>query len=657
MKTNSRWSNFVNELSNLFFFWFFAVTYFFLFRVFFIAFFHKQISQSVDVSEYLKVLFMGFRFDCTVAAYFLIIPFFSLAILSFKDKFNTIKRIRIVFQYLFVILSSIICMITINYFREYHDQFNNFLFLALYDDQKAVMNTIVEDFNPLTNIAIVILVIIICIYIFRKTENRQFIYSFFAKIQKKSSRIALIVITIFLFLSCLRGTFFTVPAIRKWAGVSKDLFLNKTVLNPFRSLKYALEDFNEVNIIDGNNPFMKNEAFDKEYPNLNVNELIKKTAQGPTIEKPKQIFMTVMESYDSWPLMDKYASIGVSKNLRSIAQNGTHFTNFIPAAKTTFDSFASVATGVPYCGVNVSRIGNINDPAISSMFTQFKKLGYKINVYYGGFLSWENIGDFCKYQGADRIFSGADMGGKSDSGAWGVEDEKLFDLILKETDPNVPSLNVILTSSYHPPYAVDVYKKGFMYQSEKDFPKEILPYFDNGMTMEELGHLWYSDLAIGRFMEKAELKYQNGLFCFTGDHYGRRFLNHSPNLYERSSVPFIMYGKSVPKEVNKTSGTHVDILPTLIEMIAPKGFEYYSFGTPLFDKSKKESISYNKIIEGNDLYYFPKEAKVETINLLNFNEKQIDKSPFIKNHNKFMALSWYYTINGNKKKNNTKKSK
>ncbi|MFN8273392.1 MAG: hypothetical protein U0X58_00765 [Flavobacteriaceae bacterium] len=41
-----------------------------------------------------------------------------------------------------MLLSTVICFVTINYFGEYHNQFNNFLFLGLYDDQKQD-----EDYN------------------------------------------------------------------------------------------------------------------------------------------------------------------------------------------------------------------------------------------------------------------------------------------------------------------------------------------------------------------------------------------------------------------------------------------------------------------------------------------------------------------------------
>ena len=284
---------------------------------------------------------------------------------------------------------------------------------------------------------------------------------------------------------------------------------------------------------------------------------------------------------------------------------------------------------------------------MTSMFTQFKALGYQTNFFYGGFLSWENIGQFTKYQGVDRIFSGVDAGGESDSGAWGVEDEKLFNLVLDNVDPDAYSLNVILTSSYHPPYAIDIYEKGFPYHSEADFPSEVKSLSDGRMTMEEMGHLWYSDKAIGDFVNSAAQKFPDALHGFTGDHYGRRFVNYHPNLYERNAVNFILYGKNIPVGINKTPGTHVDILPTLIELIAPKDFQYYSFGTSLFTNDKTLGIGFNEVVTKSNLYYFPNDAKIRTIDLNNLIETQLENSPLLKDHDQFMALSWYYTMKGN----------
>ncbi len=657
MASELKWNGFLKELSNLIFFWLFGVLFFTIFRISFIALFNNKISQTSDLKEIFNILLMGFRFDCTAIAYFLLLPLLFLLIFSPFGKFKVIATTRKIMQVLFVILSTLICVVTINYFDEYGDQFNNFLFLALYDDQKAVLKTIVEYYHPVLNGFVLLSSILIGIWIFKYFESKERIYSFLDKIQFPKSKPVTVFFAVLLFAFGIRGSVSTIPALREYSGVSNDAFLNKTVINPYRSLNYAIGDFNSVNLLDGKNPFMEEKQFKLVYSKDNITDVIAKKAKGPTIEKPKQIFLVVMESYDSWPLMDKYLPFNFSSNLSRIAKNGTHFTHFLPSGNTTIDSFGAIMTNVPNCGINISHIGTVNEPAESSIFKQFKKLGYQTNFYYGGYLSWENIGDLAKYEGVDRIFSGVDGGGKTDTGGWGIEDEKLFNLVIKNTDTSKYSLNIILTTSYHAPYAVDLEAKGFPYQSTDEFPAAMKKYYDGAMNLKELGHLWYGDKALGDFVKKAEKQYAESLFCFTGDHFGRKFVNSKPNLYEKSSVAFILYGKSIPKAVNTTPGSHIDIMPTLIEMIAPKDFAYHSFGESLFDKNKHDAFGYDKMIQDNDLYYFPKEAKIEAINLNNFKESTLKKSDLTKKHDKVMALAWHYTVKGNQLKGNYSQKK
>ena len=641
---NKKWDGFIKEISNLLFFWFFGIVFFFASRITFILIYHKALGENIPFKEYLASFLMGFRFDSTAIAYFIIFPFIATLLLSCFSKFDMIRKIRIIWQYLFIILSSLICIIAINYYRVFNDQFNNFVFLGLHDDKGAILKTIVEYYHPVLNTFFFIVVVLLSIWILKRFENGNRIYAVLSKINSKYAHIGLIIALTYLFVAGIRGTFTNPPAIRKWAFVSTDAFLNKAIINPYRALKYAYEDYKELNEIGGDNPFEKD--IHLLFNEKRVSDIIKKEAKGAAIEKPKQIFLIIMESYDSWPLMEKYLPFGFSKNLNDIAHKGTHFSYFLPSYHATFYAYGTIVGGIPYNGVNISRLATISDTYITSIFTQFKELGYKTNMFYGGFLSWENIGNFTKHMGCETIYSGAEGGGKSESGAWGIEDEKLFDLVLKHIDKDEYSFNVIMTSSYHEPYSVDVNSKGFIYKSKNQFPEEVKPYEDGRMNLIEMGHLWYGDWAIGRFINRAEKKYENSMFAFTGDHYGRRFINHSPNLYEESSVPFILYGKNIPKGQNKTPGSHIDIAPTIIDLIAPEGFEYYSFGTSLFDPDKKIGIGFQKVIDENTLYFTPKDAKVSYINLNNCEEKQTDEFKYQEEYKKLMALSWHYIVKG-----------
>jgi phosphoglycerol transferase MdoB-like AlkP superfamily enzyme len=174
---------------------------------------------------------------------------------------------------------------------------------------------------------------------------------------------------------------------------------------------------------------------------------------------------------------------------------------------------------------------------------------------------------------------------------------------MNTVDDSRPSFNIIMTTSYHPPYNVDVWGKGFPL---KQVPPDIAPRFDNTTSLKMLGHLWYSDKCLGDFVKKAEVKLHYPLFAFTGDHFGRKFINANPDFFERSGVPLILYGKNVLKGIalpHGAAGTHIDIGPTLVELTAPKGFTYYSVGQDLLAPRKRFlAVGWGRVI-GTDFLF------------------------------------------------------
>jgi len=642
LSNNLKWNNFLKEISNIIFFWFFAILFFLIYRLSFICIYSNEIDWSNFSGNIFQALITGFRFDTMVTSYFVIIPLLTSLIAGPLNKIKIAQSFRFVFQHLFIFLSSLICITTINYYQEYNNQFNHFLFLGLYDDLDAVFKTIIEHFNPYLNLFIFLVSIYISRKILQFYKDKTFIYNILKKI--KLPKIIVLSLVLILFTLSIRGSIELRPIMRQWSYVTNDEFLNKTIVNPFKSLLYAREDFNELNanLPDGKNPFGKVTDLWEE---KTVCKNIERISKGALIKQPKQIFLIVMESYDSWPLEDKYRGLGMSKNLSEIADNGIYFNNFLPASESTMNSIASVITGIPYSGVSQSQIGAINPRYCSSIFDQFEKLGYQTNFFYGGLLSWNNINNLFKKQGVENQYSAVDMGGKNESGIWGIEDEKLFDLVTKTVDSKNNSFNIILTTSYHPPYSINLKEKGFPYNSISDIPDEMLKYYDGSMDLKELGHLWYSDKCIGDFVKNAEKKFSNALFCFTGDHYGRRFINSKPNLKEKSLVPFIIYGSLVKDSICNTPGSHIDIFPTLVEMISPKGFNYYSFGESLFN-TKDIGIGKVRSITKKSLEYYPKSSKIISFNLTNNKTSKLDSSLSLLEYKKLNSLGWHYTLKG-----------
>jgi len=652
----NRWQHYVLETFTQAKIWLFAVLYLGLFRICLILFYHNKIGSDAGFADFLGAVLHGFRFDSAVAGQFLIIPFFANAIFTPFKFYKMVIYIRQFFAYLFVVISTLLFIATIAYFKEYNDQFNYFMFEALYDDRGAIFETIWVDYHPIVNAIALLFLIAVCSYLLHIWLKSHYtgITRYLGNIENLWMRGGVVVLIVILFAGAARGSFKSRPAMRKWADITTDSFLNKTIINPYRSIYYAVKDYKDVTSIKhGLNVYLKEnssivEAAERYFGNGDLRDLhsyLKKTSQGPMIEMPDHIFLVVMESYDSWPLQDKYQSLGVANQVKNLAHKGVYFKNFLPSGRLTLNSVGAITTGVPYVGVNISRIGDTGRaPFISSLPETFKRLGYTVKFYYSGFLSWQNIGNFMKGQGVEEVYAAPHAKTQLKLGVWGVDDEDLFNLVLKNTKAGEKTFNIILTTSYHGPFTIDVVGKGFPL---KAIPKNIEPYYDGSIDINILGHLWYSDKAVGDFVAEAERRLPGSLFALTGDHYGRRFLNGTPSLYERSSVPFILYGSGLSAAESKdTSGSHIDIMPTLVELVAPADFVYYSFGQSLF-ADKAVGFGRNTAITKQFIAEFNPQIQAGSLPNTSF-PKEIDSLELLKaKHDDLHALGWWLTMKGN----------
>ncbi len=644
-------SSLISEYSNLLFFWFVGVVYFFLFRLFFWFLYRSDISDNAQLIDYLKGIYMGFRFDVTVVFYFLAVPLLFTYIFIPLKKINFVKKTRQVFQWIFAIFSVVISVITLNYYKEYQNQFDHFLFLGLYDDQKAVAQSIFKEFNPFLNISVCITLIFILVKIFQFYENKTKIERFLDAIQLKYKNFIFSFFMLIFIIVSARGSFSEYPVRKFYSSITADEFINKTIVNPFRALSYAIEDYQELNDENGVNPYGDlPKSIEKQKTITGL--LHKKTSAIATENPPEQIFLVVMESYDRYCLMGDYAELGgVNTKLKNIQNNGVHFPYFLPSSSTTMNSFSSIITTIPYTGVNTSIIGATNAYP-SSIFNIFKKLGYETNFFYAGYLSWQNIKNFTRKQGAEHIFGAGNIEGKK--GIWGVNDEDLFKKVLKTVDTDKKSINIILTLSYHQPYEIDVVSKGFPYKTINDLPENLKKVYDEKeLPLKTFGHLWYADKMLGNFVKKAEKKYKNALFAFTGDHWGRKKLDHSPNLYKTSAVPFILYGEPVAhiKGAKNNAGSHIDITPTLLTLVAPQNYEYLSFGNSLLNTDNQNiGIGFQKVITPEFIQEFSGNATKQEP--LDSNNKSEVKSDLKKKHDSLLYLGWHYIKKGDRLINN-----
>ena len=84
-------------------------------------------------------------------------------------------------------------------------------------------------------------------------------------------------------------------------------------------------------------------------------------------------------------------------------------------------------------------------------------------------------------------------------------------------------------------------------------------------------------------------KYPDSLFVIVGDHGDRYNIDKTPSMYERYGIPFIVTGRGIHKGIllPDSAGSQIDIVPTIMELIAPKGFSYMSLGSSLTTTNRR----------------------------------------------------------------------
>ena len=564
-------------------------------RLLFIVFFRDRIDASSTASDLLWSLVIGFRYD-SLAASAAALPPFLLTITSFALPFDDrqLDRIRIGWGTFCSLLITFTSIVSKYYFEEFNKQIDHLIVNVYYDDTKSILTTIWKEYHVIYIFCTIGLVTAISNLLLRWLLGRYFAGP---RVRPFISSLVLV--------SVLAGSvvIFEPPHTRMTSIITDDDFLNKAAINPFIAIYDAIKEFKLTNSERGLARFLPKgtikDAVATVYPERalgdDLDAYLQKRAPGARNPPPRHIFLIVMESYSSWTMLPQYEPVHLADNLKALAAEGLEVPIFLPAANNTGESLLSLVTSLPFGGFSLYS-GLRTYP--SSLPYIFKRLGYRTNFYYGGPLRWQNVANFAHTQGFDAVYGASHMPGNAYANEWGVPDEYLFDFVLSRMDDSQPSFNIIVTTSNHMPFSIDVTAKGFPLKTVPALLRQQNRKDD--VIMKILGHQWYSDKCLGSFVRKAERFSTNALFAITGDHPGHEFVPKDIGLF-RKCVPFVLYGKNALTGIHfapHVVGSHIDIGPTLIELAAPKRFEYYSVGTSLLRSHRSRLAIGNETIVG-----------------------------------------------------------
>lgn len=213
--------------------------------------------------------------------------------------------------------------------------------------------------------------------------------------------------------------------------------------------------------------------------------------------------------------------------------------------------------------------------------------------------SYGNFNHFGKAQGFDRVESASVFCGPDAPKTWvGVYDHVFLENITEQIKGlDHPTFHFIYTTSNHGPYKME--DSLLDYDPEKVMPNLEDDLKSNKKRNKELATYRYSDMAIFNFVNSMKEVFPDSLFVVTGDHSNLFGSLNNTSLIQRDytlrdtfcTVGLLQHPAFTKDSITAPIGTHMSLMPTIIEAIAPKGFEYYSIVPSLFEKQPETLVT------------------------------------------------------------------
>ncbi len=351
---------------------------------------------------------------------------------------------------------------------------------------------------------------------------------------------------------------------------------------------------------------------------------------GP--EKKLNVILISVESFSA-DFMKLFGNTeGITPFLDSLSQHSLTFTRLYATGTRTVRGLEALSLSVPPTpGQSIVR--RPHNEKLFSLGKVFRSKGYKTQYIYGGYGYFDNMNYFFSHNDYDVV----DRSALKDEeiayeNVWGVADENLFDLTMKEMNVNTkkgPVFAHVMTTSNHRPFT---YPDGRI---------------DIRSHTSRQGAVKYTDYAIGRFIKQASHQewFSNTVFVIVADHCASS-AGKTELPVSKYHIPMLIYSPQhvQPAMMNRLM-SQIDIEPTLLGLL---NFSYTSkfYGYDMFQLeqgrerafiSTYQNLGYMK---DDKLVILSPQRKVATFSILE-NQEQVS----IKEDSRLtaQAIAWYQT--------------
>lgn len=351
-----------------------------------------------------------------------------------------------------------------------------------------------------------------------------------------------------------------------------------------------------------------------------------KATYKPVIKGKPNVVIFILESFSS-----EYTGFGnpwkgYTPFLDSISGKGLFFRNHFSNGRTSIEGLPAITAAIPALMEETYITSTYQSNRIKGLADVLRRKSYETSFYHAGKNGTMGFDMFAKNVGFTNYYGSNEYNGSSThyDGNWGIFDHHYLPYFCNQlNEKKQPFFSAVFTLSSHQPYTI---------------PDEFEGKFAEG-SVPIVRTIRYADFALQQFFAMASKQawFDNTIFIFTADHTQDKIQPWS--IYNDYHVPLLFYSPRyiTPCVVSDKITQHLDIAPSVLDMLNVNELQDFKFGHSVFDStyggraivfdgsSESTMIIHQKLIS-----VLRPDGKVDFIEISNFNDTKIEDTENLK---------------------------
>lgn len=286
-----------------------------------------------------------------------------------------------------------------------------------------------------------------------------------------------------------------------------------------------------------------------------------------------------------------------------LARRGRSFRRHFANGRRSIDAIPSIVSGIPSLMEEPFITSPYQGNAYPRLTESFGAKGYYTGFYHGGNNGTMHFDTFSRQVGFDQYIGRQEYPGPEHDfdGTWGIWDEPFLQYLCDDLTAKTqtkPIFATLFTLTSHNPFKLPA-------GMEARFPPGTLPIHQV---------IRYADYALKQFFECAAKQpwYNQTLFVVTGDHTSLSDKLEFGDDLGHFRVPLVFFHPlaTLPEIDTNRPVQHVDILPSIYDLLGVRRPEFFPFGVSVFSRTGKP-LAYNQ--EGGTWWMLTPDAFVKGV--------------------------------------------